>query len=367
MKTIKKEKTNFPGLYVVSLKRPFGMEYFITATLDNGESPNTMLEKIIEYTSAHNAVIISQDIFGLPGYGDNKNIVKYRTQITNIDWPITCLDNNSNPSGTYVWAISGACVTPIRLSNNVIGNIVEDTFTRFVRLGGLTANRKGQALQQQTQEVLEQMETALQTVKMDFSNVIRTWFYNEDITSCYKEFNLARNKFFQERGIFKGLIPASTGVGKDNNIDTAIVAGALAIKGKVKDINVLALPSPLQRPAMDYGSSFSRAVELTLPDHRRLYISGTASIEQDGKTVYPDDTPAQVNHSMKVIDAILKSRRMDWSDITRAVAFFKHAKDAALLREFCFTHEIPVYPVIVTVTDICRDDLLFEIEVDAIK
>jgi enamine deaminase RidA (YjgF/YER057c/UK114 family) len=202
---------------------------------------------------------------------------------------------------------------------------------------------------------------------MDFSNVIRTWFYNQDITSWYKEFNLVRNKFFLERGIFKRLIPASTAIGKHSSIDTAIVAGALAIQGKVKDIHVCALPSPLQKPAMDYGSSFSRAVELTLPDHRRLYISGTASIEQDGNTIYPDDVSAQMKHSIDVIDAILKSRQMDWSDITRAVAFFKHATNVTILRDYCFTNKLPDFPVIVTMADICRDDLLFEMEIDAIK
>jgi len=34
------------------------MEYFITVTPENGESPGALFEKIIEFTNAHNAVII---------------------------------------------------------------------------------------------------------------------------------------------------------------------------------------------------------------------------------------------------------------------------------------------------------------------
>jgi hypothetical protein len=70
---------------------------------------------------------------------------------------------------------------------------------------------------------------------------------------------------------------------------------------------------------------------------------------------------------MEVTGAILKSREMNWSDITRAIAYFKHAEDAMLLQEYCRTYKLPPFPVIVTRSDICRDDLLFEIEVDAIS
>jgi hypothetical protein len=70
---------------------------------------------------------------------------------------------------------------------------------------------------------------------------------------------------------------------------------------------------------------------------------------------------------MEVTDAILKSRKMDWSDITRAIAYFKNAEDVMLLNEYCRMNQLTPFPVIITKRDICRDDLLFEIEVDAIN
>ena len=104
-----------------------------------------------------------------------------------------------------------------------------------------------------------------------------------------------------------------------------------------------------------------------MPDHRRLYISGTASIDSNGQTVHRNDTPAQVKYTMEVIKAILKSRSTDFSNVTRSIGYFKHAEDGKLLGEYCRANKLPQFPVIVTENDICRDDLLFEIEVDAIK
>ena len=368
MKVIEKEKSVFPDSYIVSLRRTFGTEYFITATPKRGESSWEMFEQICKYIETKNAMIISQDVFGLPDYRLREIQYTNSRQWSSVNWPVTWLEgrNSSGLSGTYVWAISGTDVTPIHLHNRVVGNVVEDEFIRFIRLGGLTAIRTRQIPQQQTREVLEQMDEALQTAGMDFSTVIRTWFYNQNITSWYSEFNLVRDKFFQERNVFDRLVPASTAVGKHKNAKAALVGGALAVQGK-KDLRAFALTSPLQGPAFEYGSSFSRAIELALPDHMRLYVSGTASIEPNGKTVYLNDTPGQVRRSMEVTDAILKSRGMDWSDITRAIAYFKHADEAVLLSEYCQTNELPPFPLIVTESDICRDNLLFEIEVDAIK
>ena len=369
MKTIKTEKPIFPGSHIISLQKPYGTEYFITATSQPGESPPKMFEQILKFIESKNAEIISQDVFGLPDYRLGKVPDTNHEQRTSSNWPITWFEDHdsSDLSGTFTWAVSGANIKQIYFQNGLVGNVVEDEFVRLIRLGGLTSMQKKHVPEQQARDVLEQAETALRTAHMDFSDVIRTWFYNRNITSWYTEFNLVRDKFFQKRDVFSRLVPASTAVGPYLRAKTALVGGILAVQGKRQEIKVSALPSPLQNPALEYGSSFSRAIELALPDHRRVYTSGTASIEPNGKTIHPNDTSAQIRRSMEVTEAILKSRNMDWSDITRAIAYFKHAEDAMLLSEYCRRNELPSFPVIVTRSDICRDDLLFEIEVDAIK
>jgi enamine deaminase RidA (YjgF/YER057c/UK114 family) len=104
-----------------------------------------------------------------------------------------------------------------------------------------------------------------------------------------------------------------------------------------------------------------------MPDHRRLLVSGTASIDPQGRTAHAGDVEAQTDLTMRVIHAILESRGMGWSDVCRAVAYVKHAKDAPVLGRYCAAHGIPPLPLVVTKAEICREDLLFEVEVDALR
>jgi enamine deaminase RidA (YjgF/YER057c/UK114 family) len=129
---------------------------------------------------------------------------------------------------------------------------------------------------------------------------------------------------------------------------------------------VFAVQSPKQSDALEYGSSFSRAAEIAMPDHRRLLVSGTASIDSEGNSVNIGDVEAQVAFTMQVVGAILQSRGMDFSDVTRAIAYFKHAEDAPVFDKYCIDSKLLQLPLISAQGDICRDDLLFEIEVDAI-
>ena len=211
------------------------------------------------------------------------------------------------------------------------------------------------------------MEAGLASQRMAFSNVLRTWFYNDDILAWYREFNGVRNTFFRERGVFSGMMPASTGVAGRNAIEAGLISGLIAVEAKDPAVKAFAVPSPLQSSAADYGSSFSRAVELDLPDCRRLYVSGTASIDRSGKTVFLGDCRAQVRQTMEVVQAILRSRGMDWTDVTRSLVYFKRAPDASLFEAYRKDAGLPLFPAVVVENDICRDDLLYEIEVDAIK
>ena len=51
--------------------------------------------------------------------------------------------------------------------------------------------------------------------------------------------------------------------------------------------------------------------------------------------------------------------------MTRATAYFKHAGDVALFESWCAGRGLDLLPVVPLHCDICRDDLLFEIELDA--
>ncbi|HEX9047707.1 MAG TPA: hypothetical protein VF988_11840 [Verrucomicrobiae bacterium] len=121
----------------------------------------------------------------------------------------------------------------------------------------------------------------------------------------------------------------------------------------------------MQCPATEYRSSFSRAVEMMFSDHRTLMISGTASIAADGRTVFADSTVKQIHLTLDVVEALLKSRGMDWQNTTRAVAYFHDIRALPVFEECCRERGIPALPLAPAHATVCRDDLWFEIELDA--
>ena len=96
-------------------------------------------------------------------------------------------------------------------------------------------------------------------------------------------------------------------------------------------------------------------------------VSGTAGIEPGGKTACLGDTLGQIDLTMKVVAGILESRKMDWSDVTRAIAYIKDGAEAPLFTRWLADNSLPSLPMVTAENDICRSDLLFEIEVDAIQ
>jgi len=68
---------------------------------------------------------------------------------------------------------------------------------------------------------------------------------------------------------------------------------------------------------------------------------------------------------MKVVNGILRSYGITFSDVTRATAYLKHRADAPASAEWCSENSMNLLPTVTLQADICRQELLFEIEVDA--
>lgn len=265
--------------------------------------------------------------------------------------------------GLQVTALSGAESTPLRNGAGIIGRVYEDADARYCFLGNLLpANISGRR-RTQAREVFDAMQDLLAAAGMDFGDVVRTWFYLDRILEWYDEFNAVRTGFFNETGITR--IPASTGIGTGNAAGAALVAKAVAVRPKNKNVTVRRVDSPRQCEATRYGSSFSRAMEVADPVSRVVYISGTASIEEGGGTVHLEDPARQIEKTMEVVGALLSAAKMTLSDTTRAIAYFKRREYIPLWHDYCRKWELPPLPVILTSGDICRDNLLFEIELDA--
>lgn len=366
MTSVQKRAAN--GLSITTLRRDSVQEHFITLTPVGDESPESLFQRLGDAVRQVGGEVISVESLGMSA-ADRRCLDLLNKALGGSDAPVGWVENTrtDNLCGVHLWVICGAKTVPVHLGGRRVGTLIEDQFGRYLRLVGLLPADTALSRPQQAEEVFRQMEAALAEHGMAFSNVLRTWFYNDDILAWYGEFNEVRNTFFRERGVFGGMMPASTGVAGRNAIEAALISGLVAVESKDPAVKAFAVPSPLQSCAADYGSSFSRAVELDLPDHRRLYVSGTASIDRSGKTVFLGDCRAQVRQTMEVVQAILRSRGMGWTDVTRSLAYFKRASDASLFEAYRKDSGLPLFPAVVVENDICRDDLLYEIEVDAIK
>jgi len=354
------------SLQVVEFPHDGVKAYFITAQASE-ENMHEVFEQVSTEMKAHNAQIAFQYLFG-----GRQFYPKAVSAIKNLDWPLTLLHGDAcqgpcTITGTQFIALSGAKLNPVMDGDRMVGNWYDTEDARYCLLGDIRADDLSLSREEQARAVFEKMEALLQQAEMKFTDIARTWIYLNDLLEWYDEFNVVRTQFFKERGTFDKMVPASTGIGAGTAAGEAMVCALWAVKPKHDGVKVFAVPSPLQCPALDYKSSFARAVEIDQPGSRLLTISGTASIEPGGKTVHLDDCEKQIKLTMEVVHAILTSRNMDWEDTSRAIAYFKDINEAYLLEKYCLENNLPELPVAISHADVCRHDLLFEIELDAVK
>jgi enamine deaminase RidA (YjgF/YER057c/UK114 family) len=288
-----------------------------------------------------------------------------------MDWPLTWIEGGACDrgaiAGIQVWALDGGPVERIQLDGRVVGSVFEEGGARHCLLGGLGPTKHSLSPAQQTKQTLERMEMALAQAGFWLADTVRTWFFLEDILSWYEAFNAARTQIYSGVKFRTGSLPASTGVGARNRFEAALTVAARAMQPLNGHARAIETASPLQCPAPAYGSSFSRAMEISTTNGRQLLISGTASIAPDGETLWQNDVQQQVELTMKVVGEILHSRGFTLMDLTRAVAYFKHTNYASAFAHWCGAHGLSSLPIVAAHCDVCRDDLLFELEADARK
>jgi enamine deaminase RidA (YjgF/YER057c/UK114 family) len=284
-------------------------------------------------------------------------------------WPVTwveCASCDGLPlAGWQAWAVSGRPLMRVRLGSRIVGSVFEDAGARHCLLGGLGPTARGLVPAAQVQQTFGNLEWALDQAGFELADVVRTWFYNEDILAWYADFNRVRSAHYAGVKWRTGSLPASTGIGARNADGAAFALAAWAVKPLAAGARVFEVGSPLQCPAPAYGSAFSRAMEIDSGGWRRLLISGTASIFPDGKTAWPGNARKQIDVTMSVVSALLQTRGLEFQHVTRATAYFRHPPDRALFDAWLAMRGLRLLPMVPTHSVVCRDDLLFEIELDA--
>lgn len=344
-----------------------GEEFVISEAMLPGDTAASVFARVAQRLGAHHAEVLSVLVYGSMDTRAASEAA-LREVWGEAEWPLTWVEGASctgQPlAGVQVFAVAGRDITRVRLGRRVVASVYEDGEARHCLLGGFGPSTTLLQPAAQVQQTLANLEAALELAGFGLSDVIRTWFYNDAILDWYNDFNRVRSALYKAVRFRTGSLPASTAVSGRNPMGAALAVAARAMQPLNGDAGAREVGSPLQCPAPAYGSSFSRAMELEVGGMRQLLISGTASIHPGGETAWVDNPARQVAMTMKVVTAILQSRGMNWSDVTRAIAYCKQPEYRVHFESWCAEHglELPVFAVH---CDICRDDLLFEIELDA--
>lgn len=292
-----------------------------------------------------------------------------RAVLGETQWPVTWIEglrcDGAPLAGVQALAVSGRRVTRVRLGNRIVGSVFEDDGARHCLLGGLGPTARTLAVGAQVQQTFGNLEWALDQAGFELADVVRTWFYNDDIVAWYGEFNRVCSAHYAHVEFRTGSLPASTGIGARNADGAALTIAAWAVRPIGVGARAREVGSPLQCPAPAYGSSFSRAMEIDSGRWRRLLVSGTASIYPGGKTAWVGDAKRQVDLTMEGIAGILQSRGMDYRDVTRATAYYRDSSYLRFFNDWRGERDLQTMPVVNTRCVVCRDDLLFELKLDA--
>lgn len=210
--------------------------------------------------------------------------------------------------------------------------------------------------------------------KLGFAHWLRVWIYMADITQGeddaerYRQFSLGRHRALSLKPGFELNLPAATAIGThDQGLLIYFIAGREPGMQVENPRQVSAFFYP-----REYGPrspSFSRAMLKPWGAASHLYVSGTASIvghasQHIGDAVAQLDEVAQ-NIRALIVNATAQHRPGRSADDVRALGLKLYLRDRALLD--VLRPRLPELfgrdtPVLCFEGDICRRDLLLEVE-----
>lgn len=217
---------------------------------------------------------------------------------------------------------------------------------------------------EQSREMFHVAERLLQKCGMGFQHVVRTWIQLRDIDRDYDALNRARREFFQRSGV--QLRPASTGVQGGPFPDEHVCSLSLQAVSSPAPPHVAGMSTRSLNEAWSYGADFSRGLRVVEANKIALHVSGTASIDDAGRTVHPGDFEAQAERMLVNIEGLLAGQGATVGDILSAVTYVKRREDGVPLRAILRRRGFDGFPCALVEAPLCRPELLCETEALAV-
>jgi enamine deaminase RidA (YjgF/YER057c/UK114 family) len=199
---------------------------------------------------------------------------------------------------------------------------------------------------------------------LSFHDVVRTWIYLRDIDHDYAAFNEGRRRYFQTAGL--GRFPASTGIRGALCESESPLAMDLYAVGSGGEARIEAMKAAPMGEASVYGSFFARGAILHESGQQLGFVSGTASIDQQGRVVAIDDGKGQLGHMFANAAGLLAEAGLGLPDALSVTAYLKEARLLPEFRKAAQAAGLPASaPTAVVIADICRPEWLCEMELVA--
>jgi len=333
------------------------------------------------------ARIVHERIFGSVSAESEVRTARGRAlRAHDVQWnhPITYIEGNpawgKGFAGVIVHALSGESVDGLHTiydGDIACGRAWRQHGLRWLVLQNINGQIHGAAggdkQTHQAHNMIAGAERLLRRQGFSYRNVVRTWFYLSDILGWYGQFNDVRNARYSDYGVMPSSIdenrlpPASTGVSGENPAGTAAVMDLLAV-GPDLDTSpaVACLRNKRQIDAFKYGSAFSRGAVVRRPGISMIQVSGTAAIDEKGKSLYVGDIRGQISCTFDKIESLLEPQGAGLEDICAATAFVKHPEFGETFRQTVAARGLEEFPCVCVVANICRDELLFEIDAEVV-
>ena len=216
----------------------------------------------------------------------------------------------------------------------------------------------------QTRGIFEQYDAFLRTQGMTLAdNLIRTWLFVQNIDANYQGMVAARREFFAEHGLTPDThFVASTGIeGTSANPAAKILLDAYAIGGgrqeQFKHLSALDHLSPTHL----YGVTFERGTSVAYHDRKHILLSGTASIDHQGKILHEGNLSRQIDRTIENMEALLKPADATLKDMCILIAYVRDPGDQAVVWQQ-IRERFDDIPTEVIVAPVCRPGWLVEIE-----
>ena len=252
----------------------------------------------------------------------------------------------------------------------------------YILSGGLYSDL-GLHTGQQADDIFERIAEILSAEGVSAANIVRQWNYIERITDItpdgqnYQLFNDSRSRFYNSCEWSNGY-PAATGIGtqyggvvvvfdvmRNSNESSHAIDNPLQISAHAYSQQVLINPDKAQHKTTP---KFERARHVICADESQmLYISGTAAIR--GEESCQAGIEEQTALTMENIAKLAEKETLEMYGVKNATEleykmlriYLKHNINLEVVKNWFKLH-YPTTPKTFLLADICREELLIEIE-----